>query len=220
MSRIEYIHSHNLVHRDIKPNNFLVGIGQFSNQVSIIDFGLAQRYRDADTYLHVPCRETVGLTGTARYTSINAHQGIEQSHRDDLESLAYILIYFLCGSLPWQHLEGVSRKQKFKHILEKKRQTSVKSLCKGLPDEFGIFLAYARTLQFHDKPDYAYLHKLFNDLYRYCTYEKDIKPIGLLTGLPHSAAARTRSSTRYPSSVSGDSPFKWPICMSMTEGKY
>ena len=92
ISRIEYIHSRNFIHRDIKPDNFLMGIGKRGNQVNVIDFGLAKKFRDPKTHLHIPYRENKNLTGTARYTSINTHLGVEQARRDDLESLAYVLI--------------------------------------------------------------------------------------------------------------------------------
>lgn len=165
ISRIEYIHSRNFIHRDIKPDNFLMGIGKRGNQVNVIDFGLAKKFRDPKTHLHIPYRENKNLTGTARYTSINTHLGVEQARRDDLESLAYVLMYFLRGALPWQGLKAATKKQKYDRIMEKKMTTPTDLLCRGFPNEFGIFLNYTRALRFDDKPDYSYLRKLFRDLF-------------------------------------------------------
>ena len=165
ISRIEYIHSRNFIHRDIKPDNFLMGIGKRGNQVNVIDFGLAKKYRDPKTHLHIPYRENKNLTGTARYTSINTHLGVEQSRRDDMESLGYVLMYFLRGSLPWQGLKAATKKQKYDCIMEKKMTTPTEYLCRGFPNEFAIYLNYCRSLRFDDKPDYSYLRKLFRDLF-------------------------------------------------------
>jgi casein kinase I family protein HRR25 len=165
ISRVEYIHSRNFIHRDIKPDNFLMGIGKRGNQVNVIDFGLAKKYRDPKTHLHIPYRENKNLTGTARYTSINTHLGVEQSRRDDLESLGYVLMYFLRGSLPWQGLKAATKKQKYDRIMEKKMTTATEILCRGHPNEFAVYLNYTRSLRFDDKPDYSYLRKLFRDLF-------------------------------------------------------
>jgi len=165
ISRVEYIHSRNFIHRDIKPDNFLMGIGKRGNQVNVIDFGLAKKYRDPKTHLHIPYRENKNLTGTARYTSINTHLGVEQSRRDDLESLGYVLMYFLRGQLPWQGLKAATKKQKYDRIMEKKMTTPTEVLCRSFPNEFAIYLNYCRSLRFDDKPDYSYLRKLFRDLF-------------------------------------------------------
>ena len=95
IGRIEYVHNKNFIHRDIKPDNFLMGTGSESNKVFIVDFGLSKKFRDSRTKTHIAYREDKNLTGTARYASVNAHLGIEQSRRDDMESMGYVFMYFL-----------------------------------------------------------------------------------------------------------------------------
>ncbi|XP_010924972.1 casein kinase 1-like protein 2 [Elaeis guineensis] len=165
INRVEFVHSKSFLHRDIKPDNFLMGLGRRANQVYIIDFGLAKKYRDTTTHQHIPYRENKNLTGTARYASVNTHLGIEQSRRDDLESLGYVLMYFLRGSLPWQGLKAGTKKQKYEKISERKVATSIEALCRGYPSEFASYFHYCRSLRFDDKPDYAYLKRLFRDLF-------------------------------------------------------
>jgi serine/threonine protein kinase len=164
ISRIEFIHSRNFLHRDIKPDNFLIGIGKKKNQIYAIDFGLAKRYRDPKTGLHIPYRDGKSLTGTARYASINTHLGIEQSRRDDLESLAYVLVYFLIGELPWQGLKAKNMKEKYEKIMEKKISTPIEVLCKTFPEEFQVFIHYTRDLRFEDRPDYGFVKKLLKTI--------------------------------------------------------
>jgi casein kinase I family protein HRR25 len=130
ISRVEYIHSRNFIHRDIKPDNFLMGIGKRGNQVNVIDFGLAKKYRDPKTHLHIPYRENKNLTGTARYTSINTHLGVEQSRRDDLESLGYVLMVSPRVFLYWATLTcstsfGVSSRGKVSRRLPRSKNTTV-----------------------------------------------------------------------------------------------
>lgn len=173
LTRLEFIHTKSFIHRDVKPDNFLIGPNRLSHVVYIIDFGLAKRYRDPRTHRHIPYREHKNLTGTARYASINTHIGIEQSRRDDLESLGYVLMYFLRGSLPWQGLKAHSKKQKYERILEKKMATSPELLCRGFPTEFRSYFEYCRALRFDDRPDYSYLKRLFSDLFQRKGYEED-----------------------------------------------
>jgi casein kinase 1 len=173
ITRVEYMHAKNFLHRDIKPDNFLVGLGRKAQQVFIIDFGLAKRYRDPRTQQHIPYREGKSLTGTARYTSIYTHQGVEQSRRDDLEGLGYVFMYFLRGSLPWQGLPAGNKKEKYERIMESKIATSVETLCRGFPAEFSVFLNYCKGLRFEDRPDYTYLKRLFKELLLKENYTND-----------------------------------------------
>ncbi|KAL8436194.1 hypothetical protein ACSSS7_001924 [Eimeria intestinalis] len=168
LDRVEYLHSKNFIHRDIKPDNFLVGRVNGPNQsvIYMIDYGLAKKYRDPKTHQHIPYRENKNLTGTARYASISAHLGSEQSRRDDLEAVGYVLMYFCrAGTLPWQGIKANTKQEKYHKIMEKKMSTPVEVLCKGYPPEFATYLNYCRQLRFEDRPDYAYLRGLFKDLY-------------------------------------------------------
>ncbi|CAE8589971.1 unnamed protein product [Polarella glacialis] len=163
--RIEYFHSRHYIHRDIKPDNFLIGRSQKSNIVYIIDFGLAKKFRSPSTLVHGPYRENKNLTGTARYASLNAHLGLEQSRRDDLEAIGYVLVYFLKGSLPWQGIKAEGKQDKYSAIMEKKLNTPFTELCQGMPDEFATFLSYTRNLRFDEDPDYRYMRWLFQNLF-------------------------------------------------------
>jgi casein kinase 1 len=174
ITRVEFIHAKNFLHRDIKPDNFLIGLNRKMSQIFIIDFGLAKRYRDPKTQQHIPYREGKSLTGTARYTSINTHLGIEQSRRDDLEGLAYVFLYFLKGSLPWQGLPARDKKEKYEKIMERKINTSVETLCRTFPQEFVTYLNYCRNLRFEDRPDYSYLKRLFKELFFRENYTNDL----------------------------------------------
>lgn len=165
LERVDTFHSRHLIHRDIKPANFVIGTGENRNIVYCVDFGLSKRFRHPKNLQHIPHRDGRSLTGTPRYASINNHLGIEQSRRDDLESIAYVLVYFLKGSLPWQGLKAKNAQKKYRLILEKKQQVSIAQLCAGCPSQFSEFLAYTRALKFDTKPDIPFLRKMFRDLY-------------------------------------------------------
>jgi casein kinase I family protein HRR25 len=166
LNRVEYLHKNHYLHRDIKPENFLIGCGDKSNIVYLIDYGLCKKYKDPKTHQHIPYRENRNLTGTARYVSINTHLGIEQSRRDDLESIGYVIVFFLKGNLPWQGLK--SHIDKYNKIMEKKLQIPTEILCYGLPDEIAHYVNYCKSLRFEDRPDYDYLRSLFIKILTTC----------------------------------------------------
>ena len=128
LERIECVQAHHFIHRDIKPDNFLIGYqGKKQGLCYVIDFGLAKRFRDPKTGHHIPWKDGKQLTGTARYASLNTHLGYgtktcerrtisftcaEQGRRDDIEGLGHVLLYFLRGSLPWQGLPAKNKKEK------------------------------------------------------------------------------------------------------------
>lgn len=163
LTRIEYIHEKGFIHRDIKPENFVIGLNEKSNIVHIIDFGLSKRYKDKNTGQHIPYRENRHLVGTVRYASINAHLGVEQSRRDDIESIGYVLVYFFLGRLPWQSKLDKG-KPPVNKIMEKKLITPPEILCKKMPMEFSYYFHYCKNLKFEDRPDYTTLKCLFADL--------------------------------------------------------
>ena len=160
LDRLEYMHNKNIIHRDIKPDNFVVGLDEKSHIIYALDFGLSKKFRSSRTHQHIKFNVNKKLTGTARYASINALKGCEQSRRDDLEAVGYVLLNFLRGSLPWQGLHVHKGEDRYKKILAKKRSTSAEDLCKGFPNEFVEYVNYTRNLEFEADPDYKFLRGL------------------------------------------------------------
>ena len=165
LARIEYIHMKGFLHRDIKPENFSIGLNNKAGNIFMFDYGISSRYIDWKTKQHIEFRDGRSLTGTARYASINVHGGIEPSRRDDLESIAYVLIYFLKGSLPWENVKLNNKSEKYEAILNMKKSIHTCDLCSGIPKEFQLFLDHVRRLEFRDKPDYAFYRDIFRDLF-------------------------------------------------------
>jgi serine/threonine protein kinase len=158
IARVEYLHSKGFVHRDLKPSNFAIGLNSHSNQVYLIDFGLAAR---------CPTAETPGphvFAGTPCYASIAAQSGREASRRDDLESLGYIFVYLATGGLPWRKLP-VDKAAVFNAILTTKAGTPISKLCAGLPPQFAAYIEAVRGLGFAEEPDYAGYRRMFRDLF-------------------------------------------------------
>ena len=149
---IKKIHKKGVVLRYLKPGNMVIGLGENKDYIYLIDFEIAKKYIKNEE--HIPYREEIDVKGNRDYISINTHNGIEISRRDDIESLGYNLIYFMKGKLPWSNGSDSDS------ILEKKINTSLDELCIGLPKEFKEFIKYSRELEFEQEPDYNYLNKL------------------------------------------------------------
>ena len=139
-----------------------MGVKNKSDTCYLIDFGLTKQFRDSQTGEHIKYKDGKSLTGTARYASINTHLGIEQSRRDDLESLGYTILYLYLGSLPWQGLKAKNKTEKYLLICDLKISMVPYKLCEKLPKQFIQYFEYVRSLVFEETPDYLYLKDLLN----------------------------------------------------------
>jgi casein kinase 1 epsilon len=153
---IKYIHSRGLIHRDIKPDNLLIGYN--NNNIYMIDYGLCKLFKTHDGK-HIEYVEGKKLIGSLRYMSINCHKCIELSRRDDLESIGYMLVYLLKGALPWQSIKNGDNKNDL--IRECKEKVMLTTLCDNIPPEYLTYFTYISKLQFKERPDYDYLINLF-----------------------------------------------------------
>ena len=174
IDRLEYIHTKDVIHRDIKPMNLTVG-KENANVIYLIDFGFAHKYRSSRTGKHIKYKNIKKVLGSMRYLSINANKGYEQSRRDDLESLGYMLVYLSKNYLPWIEYEKqkINKMKKYKLVCASKIENIPEILCAGLPIEFSEYLKYVKNLEFEQEPNYNYMRKLFLDVLSRYNYQND-----------------------------------------------
>ena len=194
---LQFIHDMHIIHRDIKPDNFVLGLGDKSKNLYLLDFGRAKKYRSSKSFKHYPMIKKKNLTGTARYASINALNGLTQSRRDDLEATGYVLLYFLRGKLPWQGIHVRNKDDRYHKIMEIKMNTTPEELCQGFPKQFENYIRYCRNLEYTENPEYNYLKKLFNEVlkgYSENLFDWDIVNKTIIT-------ATTSSTSRRPITI-------------------
>ena len=197
LERLEWIHSKNLVYKDVKPENFLIGIND-PNVIYVVDFGLCKKYRSSKTGKHLLPKYTGKFTGTVVYASTNALIGKETSRRDDLISLGYMLIVLLKRTIPLNISFKNFNKEKFLDMMNLKK--TGEKLYKDIPKEIGEFVKYSKNLKFEQDPDYSYLRSLFTKVlmsfnfnYRKLTFSWIESKNGKLLGIPRNSSYRKTS---------------------------
>lgn len=198
ISRLEFVHSCGYVHRDLKPDNFVLGLNEFKNRIYLIDFGLSSRFLTSEGS-HREEQSGKNFVGTARYASARTHEGFSQSRRDDLEQLVYVLIYLYRGRLPWSGLQIMNRDEKERKIGTLKRAISFGDICRGCPRLFILLLNYSRKMKFDEDPAYEMIRSLMRkeltDRKEPCDYIFDWDPEAKVP----SASSPQQSSTTSPS---------------------
>ena len=172
LERLEFIHSKGYIHGDIKPENFIIGLND-PRIIYIIDFGLSKKYRSDRTGRHIQFCVTKKMTGTARYASTNSLRGVQISRRDDLESLAYTIIYFVMKKLPWQGVRANTQQNRYKKIYYMKKKLVKEESFKLLPIEIQDFYKDIKKLNFEEEPNYTILKGYFKKLLKINNYNDE-----------------------------------------------
>ena len=174
LERLEYIHSKFIIHRDVKPDNFLIG-NPDKEIIYIIDFGLAKKYMSSKTRKHAKFVINKKWSGTSRFASANSLRGVAQSRRDDLESLCYLLLYLMKGNLPWDNVYGINENEEILLIYKIKKYMKPELLFMNLPKETAEFFSYCKKLEYEQKPDYNYLKNLLLNILNFSQEKNDLK---------------------------------------------
>ena len=157
---LQMLHNLDIIHRDIKPENFAIGYQKNKKNIYIFDFGLSKILKKEINHN----QKRNNLIGTMRYASINAHEGIELSYKDDLESLMYMLIYLYNGELPWQSMDGETKSERSKNIMNCKKTINLSQLCEKLPIEYQKILLYSKSLKYFQRPEYDKMISIFESI--------------------------------------------------------
>ena len=171
IDRIQWVHYKKIIHRDIKPDNFLIGLND-PNIIYLIDFGLSKKYKSSQTGKHIKLTDVKKFTGNIRYASVNSLKLKEQSRRDDLESIGYMLIYFMKGALPWMGIKIANKKELYLKMAKFKKEYEPEQLCENLPREFVDYVKYVKNLEFEENPDYNYIKSLFEKMIKKKEYDE------------------------------------------------
>ena len=172
ISRLETVHNKGIIHCDIKPENFSIGLRE-KRIIYLLDFGISKKYRSDRTKKHIQFSITKTMCGTARYASMNALSGLQLSRRDDLESLSYMILYFLTKKLPWQGITAKTLEKRYKKIYDKKAELEKWDKFKILPIQIQNFIKYCRNLGFSEDPNYKLMRSYFYDLMKLNNFEDD-----------------------------------------------